>query len=298
MSEAVVQIRGLSRTFRNKQALDDVSLDVPKGVVFGLVGENGAGKTTLLKHMLGMLKGPEKCVSVFGLNPAKRPELVLGRVGYLSEDRDLPEWMRISELISYRAAFYPNWDHDYARELVDTFELSPGQRVRTLSRGQLARICLLLAIAHRPELLILDEPSSGLDPIVRRDILAAIIRTVADEGRTVVFSSHLLDEVQQVSDHVAMLNRGRLLLSETLESVLQSHTRCVFTLPANVDPPKSVPGVISCHGTDFEWSVICNGAREEFETWLKTNGGEIVDDESPSLEDIFVARSGANSVKA
>ena len=104
MSEAVVQIRGLSRKFRDKQALDNVSLEVPKGVVFGLVGENGAGKTTLLKHMLGLLKGPEETVSVFGLDPAQTPELVLGRVGYLSEDRDLPEWMRISELISYRAA--------------------------------------------------------------------------------------------------------------------------------------------------------------------------------------------------
>lgn len=295
MSDFVVEIKGLSRSFRDQNALCDVSFSVPRGVVFGLVGENGAGKTTLLRHILGLLRGPAGAVSVFGFDPAESPERVLSRIGYLSEDRDLPEWMRVSELLNYRAAFYPGWDHDYAAELVTAFDLSLDQKVQTLSRGQLARVGLLLAIAYRPELLILDEPSSGLDPIVRRDILAAIIRTVADEGRTVVFSSHLLDEVQRVSDHVAMLNRGRLLLCQPLDDVLQQHTRCVFRLPPSESVPSSVPGTLSCTQEASEYSVICNGAKPEFDSWLKSSGGTIIEESSPSLEQIFVAHGCVRS---
>lgn len=175
MSENVVEVSGLSRQFGKMTALDDVSLNVEPGVVSGLVGENGAGKTTLIKHLLGLFKAQTGSVRVFGLDPVKDPVGVLGRIGYLSEDRDLPDWMRIEELMSYTRAFYPKWDQAFAEELRDTFELSKKQRIKKLSRGQRARTGLLVALAHRPDLLILDEPSSGLDPIVRRDILAASI---------------------------------------------------------------------------------------------------------------------------
>src|SRR5213076_806792 len=138
------------------------------------------------------------------------PVAVLGRIGYLSEEPDLPGWMRVDELLRYTQAFYPRFDPDYAEHLRDQFALDSNARVKTLSKGQRARLGLIAAEAHRPDLLILDEPSSGLDPIVRRDILEAIIRTVTDQGRTVIFSSHLLDEVERVSDQLAMLHRGAL----------------------------------------------------------------------------------------
>ncbi len=188
-SPPVVEINRLTRRFGNKLALDDLSLVVPRGGVFGLIGGNGAGKTTLLKHMLGLLRAQTGSVAVFGLDPVQQPVGVLGRVGYLSEDRDLPNYMRVGELMRYSQAFYPTWDEKYAEELRDAFDLDPKTRVCNLSRGQRARAGLLVALAYRPELLILDEPSSGLDPVVRRDILGAIIRTIADEGRTVLFSS-------------------------------------------------------------------------------------------------------------
>jgi ABC-2 type transport system ATP-binding protein len=156
-----------------------VSLTVPTGGVFGLIGANGAGKTTLIKHLLGMLRAEQGSVRVFGQDPIENPVGVLGRIGYLSEDRDLPDWMRVSELMSYTQAFFPNWDERYAEELREAFDLNPNARIKTLSRGQRARAGLLAALAHRPPLLVLDEPSSGLDPVVRRDILSAIIRTIA-----------------------------------------------------------------------------------------------------------------------
>jgi ABC-2 type transport system ATP-binding protein len=226
--DVVVEVRAVTRRFGRKVALDGVSLSVPRGSVFGLVGENGAGKTTLIKHVLGLLKAQEGSVRVFGMDPVANPVGVLGRVGYLSEETDLPGWMRVGELMRYMRAFYPGWDEGYANELVGEFGLEVGKRVRELSKGQRARAGLVVALAYRPDLLVLDEPSSGLDPVVRRDILAAIIRTIADEGRTVLFSSHLLDEVERVSDHVAMIRDGRIVFSGGMDEIKREHANATL----------------------------------------------------------------------
>ena len=223
VNEPVIDISALTRRFGAKTALSDVSLSLPRGAVYGLVGANGAGKTTLIKHILGLLRAESGSVRVFGLDPVTNPVAVLSRVGYLSEENDLPGWMRVDELIRYSRAFYPAWDDPYAEELRRAFALDPSAKIRNLSKGQKARAGLLTALAHQPELLVLDEPSSGLDPIVRRDILGAVIRTIADEGRTVLFSSHLLEEVEQVADHVTMINEGKIVLSAPLEAIRESH---------------------------------------------------------------------------
>src|SRR6202795_230584 len=226
MSDPVIQISELTRRFGPKTALDSVSVSMPRGAVYGLVGANGAGKTTLIKHILGLLRAESGSVRAFGLDPVADPVSVLSRVGYLSEENDLPGWMRVDELINYSRAFYPAWDDAYAEELRQTFALDPAARIKSLSKGQKARAGLLIALAYRPELLVLDEPSSGLDPIVRRDILGDVIRTIADEGRTVLFSSHLLQEGEQVADHVTMISRGEIALSAPLHAIKESH-RCL-----------------------------------------------------------------------
>ena len=223
MSESVISVSELTRRFGATTALDSVSLSFPHGAVYGLVGVNGAGKTTLIRHILGLLRAERGSVRVFGLDPVADPVAVLSRIGYLSEENDLPAWMRVDELIRYTRAFYPKWDDAYAEELRRTFALDPAAKIKDLSKGQKARMGLLIALAHRPELLVLDEPSSGLDPIVRRDILGAVIRTIADEGRTVLFSSHLLEEVEQVADHVTMISSGRIVLSAPLDAIKESH---------------------------------------------------------------------------
>lgn len=291
MPDPVVRIEHLSRRFRSKKALDDVSLDIPCGCVLGLVGENGAGKTTLLKHVLGLYKPEHGSVKVFGKSPCEHPVEVLSQVGYLSEDRSLPAWMTIAELVNYTAAYYPTWDGTYAKELENTFELNAGQKVNTLSRGQKARVGLLLALAYRPALLVLDEPSSGLDAIVRQDILGAIIRTVANDGRTVVFSSHLLDEVQRVSDRFAMLHHGKLLISGDLTETLAAHERLTFRFQ---EPQSELPIPMTTLETDSngkEWSVLCNGDREAVTKSLMDAGAEIVDRREATLDDLFVAKA-------
>ena len=223
MSEPVISVSELTRRFGAKTALASVSLSMPRGAVYGLVGANGAGKTTLIKHILGLLKAESGSVCVFGRDPVADPVGVLSRIGYLSEENDLPGWMRLDELMRYSRAFYPAWDDAYAEELRRMFALDGSAKIKSLSKGQKARAGLLVALAYRPELLLLDEPSSGLDPIVRKDILGAVIRTIADEGRTVLFSSHLLDEVEQVADHVTMISEGRIVLSDSLAAIKDSH---------------------------------------------------------------------------
>jgi ABC-2 type transport system ATP-binding protein len=291
-----VEIAGLSRRFGAKLALNQVSLQAARGRVFGLVGANGAGKTTLIKHLIGRLKAQSGSVRVFGFDPVADPVAVLSRIGYLSENRDLPAWMRVDELLRYTEAFYPGWDRAYAGQLREQFGLDPRAKIKTLSRGENAKAGLLIALAYRPELLLLDEPSSGLDPVVRRDILEAIIRTVADEGRTVFFSSHLLEEVDRVADDLAMIDNGRIVLAGALNEVKENHHRLVLRFDSPQSSAPKVAGILSLTGGGQEWTAICNGKLEEVVAAAARAGGRVVAEGSPSLDEIFVAWAGAKPV--
>ena len=298
MSENIVEVENLTRRFGKKLALDDVSLNIPRGIVLGLVGENGAGKTTLIKHLLGLLKAQQGSVSVFGKNPVDDPVGVLGEIGYLSEDRDMPDWMRIGELLRYSQAFYPHWDESLAEELRQTFELDLNQKIKSLSRGQRARTGLLTSLAHRPPLLVLDEPSSGLDPVVRRDILSAIIRTVADEGRNVLFSSHLLDEVQRVADSVAMIHQGQIVLTDSLDNVVNQHYRLTLRLNEAQESPPVLSGALTCKGERQEWTVVCNGELDQVKSQAESLGAQILEETNASLDEVFVAKVSASASQA
>ena len=293
--ESLINVAELTRRFGARTALASVSLSVTRGAVHGLVGANGAGKTTLIKHILGLLRAESGSVRVFGLDPVAEPVAVLSRIGYLSEENDLPGWMRVDELFRYMRAFYPAWDDVYAQELGQTFALDPTTKIRELSRGQKAQAGLLIALAYRPDLLVLDEPSSGLDPIVRRDIVGAILRTIANEGRTVLFSSHLLGEVEQVADHVTMISRGRIALSAPMESLKESH-RCVTVHFAESRPrPPAVAGVLCWDGGGREWTAVVHRDLGDLEGAVAGWGGRVVAEHAPSLEELFIAHVGTRA---
>jgi ABC-2 type transport system ATP-binding protein len=291
-SGPVIEVQSLTRRFGPKTALDGVSLSVPRGSVFGLVGANGAGKTTLIKHVLGLLRPTAGAVRVFGRDPAADPPAVLAHVGYLSEENDLPGWMRVDEWLRYTRAFHPDWDEMLAAELRQAFALDGAARIRNLSKGQKARAGLAAALAYRPDLLLLDEPSSGLDPVVRRDILGAIIRTIADEGRTVLFSSHLLDEVERVADHVAMINRGRILFCAPLDQVKDTHHRLTLRFALEQSQAPALAGALACTGGGREWTALCRGPLDEIQARASALGAAIVDRGVPTLDEIFVAQAG------
>jgi ABC-2 type transport system ATP-binding protein len=293
-SQPVVEIAGLTRRFGAKDALDGVELAVPRGVVFGLLGANGAGKTTLIKHVLGLLRAQSGRVAVFGLDPVANPTGVLSRIGYLSEESDLPEWMRVDELLRFTRTFFPTWDDAYAEQLRQTFELDGSQIAKQLSKGQRARLGLILALAHRPELLLLDEPSSGLDPLVRRDILRAIIRTIADEGRTVLFSSHLLDEVESVADHVAIVHQGKVIENGPLDTLKAAFHRVNVLFASTQVRPRRADGFFDWQGGDRQWSALFRGYPEDAERLVAGFDARLLGRSSPSLNEIFVGLVGSS----
>lgn len=295
MSECVIEVKDLSRQFGNTKALDRISLQVQPGLVYGLVGANGAGKTTLIKHLLGSLRAKSGSVRVFGRDPVKDPVGVLQQIGYLSEQRELPEWMRVDELMRYTSAFHCGWDSRYCDELLKTFQLDVSKKIKNLSKGMRAQAGLIAAVAHCPQLLLLDEPSTGLDAVVRRDILNAIIRAVADDGRTAVFSSHLLDEVELMSDYVFMVNRGQLILEGELDSVKECHQRLTVRFASDELP--AVDGILSAQQQGNAWNLVCNGVSHEVTSRLQSLGGEITSSRNASLQEIFVAHVGRDRLE-
>jgi ABC-2 type transport system ATP-binding protein len=255
-----------------------------------LAGENGAGKTTLIKHLVGLLRAKEGSVRVFGKDPVADPEYVLSRLGYLSEHReDLPGWMRIKELFRYTRAFYPRWDNQYSQELCETFGLDPDQRIKTLSKGQKAQVGLINALAHRPQLLLLDEPSSGLDPVVRHDILATVIRSVVGEGRSVFFSSHLLDEIELVADRVVIMHRGGIFVDSPLAEIHNSYCSLELSFARDLGAPPQLPGLIWSKNQGKQWSVLCKADLNLLKQKAVELGAHSVGAKRPTLNEIFVS---------
>ena len=205
--------------------------------------------------------------------------------------------MRVGELLRYTGAFYPSWDDAFAEELRRSFQLDPAARIKELSQGQRARAGLLVALAYRPDLLVLDEPSTGLDPVVRRDILGAIIRTIADEGRTVLFSSHLLDEVERVSDRVAMLDQGKVVLSGSLDEIKEEHRRLTLRFDEPQSQPPAFGGSLALVGAGRDWTALCQGPLDKIAGEAGELGARIVAESVPTLDEIFVARVGARRLE-
>ena len=287
---ALIEVKGLSRSYGTTKALENVSLEADVGHIHGLVGANGAGKTTLIKHLLGLLRPQKGEVRVFGLDPVRDPVGVLRRVGYLSENRELPEWMRLDELLRYTQAYHPTWDAAYADQLLESFGLDHRKKFADLSQGMRAQAGLVVAVAHRPELLILDEPSSGLDVVVRQDILDAIVRTVADDGRTVLFSSHFLDEVERMCDHVTVMHEGRVALQGSVDEIRGMHRVSQVRFPKRLDATPTFEGVLSIAGDGRSWSVVHATPLESLREVVANTSGEITDSRIATLEEILVAQ--------
>lgn len=291
--ELAVRVENVSRHFRGVAALDQVSLQIPIGSIFGLVGLNGAGKTTLIRHLIGSYKPQQGAVMVLGSNPCRDPEGVLKSVGYLTEEDSLPKWMRVGDLIDFTRAVYPSWDDQYSAQLCEMFSLSRGSKLRSLSKGQRARAGLLVAIAHRPQLLLLDEPSSGLDPIARSDILEAIIRTISEDGRTVLFSSHLLDEVDRVCDAVALMHEGKIIESLTTEQLEARYAEVICRPREPWQSPPKIPGAIGWNRIDQEWSAMVEVATYNSSQWQ--DAGVVVQHREITLDRWFAARVGVKA---
>jgi len=251
---AVVETRGLGKRYRKLWALADCTLTIPAGHVVGLVGPNGAGKTTLLNLATGMLVPTTGTIEVLGGRPAADPAQ-LARVGYLAQDAPVYAGLSVADHLRLGAHLNPGWDADQARDRVGRLDLDPGQKAGTLSGGQRAQLALTMAVAKRPELLILDEPVASLDPLARREFLQDLMETVAEQQVSVVLSSHLISDLERVCDHVIVLVDSRVRVAGAVDELLATH----HLLSGPRRDPASLPDgveVISASHTNVQTTLL------------------------------------------
>ena len=238
----LIETNQLSRRYWRTEALRELNLHVPTGSVFALLGANGAGKTTALKVLMNLLPPTGGSATVLGVDSRRLGERERAQIGYVSENQKLPLWMTVRQLLDYCRPFYPTWDPALEVKLLAQFDLPPERKLKHLSRGMLMKAALLSSLAYRPKLLVLDEPFSGLDPLARDDFVRGVLEA-SDLGEwTVLVSSHDVEEVERLADHIALLEAGRLRFSETTESLLGRFRRIDVSLqggPARLEAPSA-----------------------------------------------------------
>ena len=224
---SVIETSGLTKQYEDVEALRGLDLQVPAGSIFGFLGRNGAGKTTTIKVLLGMARPTRGDARVFGQVPSDDIGgiEIRKRAAFVSDEKDLYDYMSVGEIIAFTRSFYPKWRGDLEQQFLRKFDLAPGRNIKGLSRGMRTKLAMLLALCRGAELLILDEPTSGLDPAMAEDVLQAIVGHVAGEGSTVFFSSHQLAEVEQIADHVAIIDRGQTVVSGALDELRSRYQR-------------------------------------------------------------------------
>jgi ABC-2 type transport system ATP-binding protein len=233
MSETAIEIEGLEFSYGRNKVLKGVDMEVPKGAIFGFLGRNGAGKTTTIKLMLGLLKPDAGVCRVNGKDSHRKALAVRREVGYMAEDQRMYGWMKVEQIIKWVGSFYPAWDSKFAQKMLEFLELPAKTKVKHLSKGQNSRLALLLALAHRPGVVILDDPTLGLDPIARKDFLRHVIGLMQSNGVTVFFSSHLLYEIEPVADFVAILKDGVIVKAGATEDLRRSVRKVVLRTGEN-----------------------------------------------------------------
>jgi ABC-2 type transport system ATP-binding protein len=228
MSRHAINIDNVHKSFGKQTVLAGLDLVVEEGQIFALLGRNGAGKTTLVSLLLGLQRRDTGSIAVLGRDPQDQPLQVRESVGFLAEDPQMFGWMTVPDILGFMAPFYPTWDRDLAARLVRRFELPTTTRIQHLSKGHTVRLGLVLALAHRPRLVILDDPALGLDPIMRKEFNRDLIAHLQGEGATVLYSSHLLYEVEPIADAVAILDRGRIIRHAATEHLRADVKQLVF----------------------------------------------------------------------
>ena len=235
MTEAAIKIKGLRFSYGRKEVLKGVDLEVPKGSIFGFLGRNGAGKTTTIKTLLGLQKPRAGTCTISGLDSISDALKVRKRIGFMAEDQQMYGWMRVEQIIKWVAGFYPSWDYKFTDELVEVLRLTKKTKVKALSKGQNSSLALLLALGHRPDIVILDDPTLGLDPIARKDFLRHVIELLQSHGVTVFFSSHLLYEIEPVADHIAILDEGVIRKTGKTDQFRESVRKFMLTPKSDSD---------------------------------------------------------------
>lgn len=240
---SVITTKGLKRRYGKRMAIDGLDLNVPKGSVYGLLGENGAGKTTTIRMLMGLIRRHGGSIDVLGMDSYKDDIEVKRRVGYVAETPGFYTWMKVKQIIRLVSAYHADWDYALSDRLLGEFHLDANKKIKALSKGMVAKLSLLMALSFKPEVLILDEPTTGLDPGARRELIESILRDYQEKGKTVFISSHLVNEIAGIVDFVGILRGGKLMTETTTQSLFDSVKSIRLTFPSG-----NVPNDVACKG--------------------------------------------------
>ncbi len=287
MTELAVELKGVAKAYPHF-ALEDMHLALPRGRIMGFVGPNGAGKSTTLRIIMGLVHADRGQVRVLGHDMPDQQVGAKWEVGYASEDMRLYKRATLAWHMDFIRSIYPGWDQKYADDLLRRFDLVAAQKIRGMSHGQQVKAALLLILVRRPRLLILDEPTTGLDPVARQEVLAEMMEVLLDEDRTVIFSSHNTQDVEKLSDVITFVDRGRLIDSRDKEEFLDRWRRLRLDIPPDVVLP-SLPGFLGVEGTGRLRTAITGNYGPEQAATVQQAGATILQVENLTLEEIFVA---------
>lgn len=294
-----IHTESLGRIYSRRWVVDDLGLSVKQGAVYGFLGLNGAGKSTTIRMLMGLIRAHAGTAQVLGLDSLKQGIEVKRRVGYVAETPNFYEWMSIAEICGFVAHYRKGeWDQGRATNLMSRFDLDPTAKIRTLSKGQKAKTSLLLALAFNPDLLILDEPTSGLDPIARREFVENILAEFQESGRTIFVSSHLINEIAGLVDHVGLLHEGKLVVESSVEDFLSSVRRVRLAFDSDAPREIACKNMLKLNANGREATVVVSPFDEQ-ETIdeLKRFEPSKIETESMNLEDAFIEVIGAKKAK-
>lgn len=287
-SEPAISIRNITKRFGETSACNQLNLEIPHGTTFGLLGPNGAGKSTLIRILMGLVQSDSGTATVLGYDVSQRNPHLREQVGYVPELHYIYRWMTVRQVIRFVSGLYSHWNHSIAACLLDQFELPNDKRVATLSKGMTAKLGLLLALAPEPQLLILDEPTSGLDPIIREEFLESVLQSHTGSDRTVLFSSHHVDDVARVSDQVGIINQGQLVLHGTPEALSTRFKRIDAILDDGRLPQWLPPETVCTKQSRRHWTLSVDRFAPQLVDELKArNAIHQVEISDLCLEEIF-----------
>lgn len=281
-----IEIRGVVKRFPSF-TLGPIDLSVPKGAIYGLIGPNGAGKTTLIDLIFGMGRNDAGEIRVLGLDHQRDEVELKRRAAYVSPDLNFQIWGKVGRAIRFVRGFYPDWDDAYCAELMQTFGLSATDKITTLSFGARTKLSLLLALSHRPQVLILDEPTTGLDAVSKQQVFAELLKAVETGERTVLISSHGLSDIERFADHVGMIKNGRLLLEGRMDDIVDRFQFAEFFMNNGTAVPKCDGLTLTKHSSD-RWHALLD-TTSTAQASLQQHGAQNITLTRVSLEDLFVA---------
>ncbi|MBI1345072.1 ATP-binding cassette domain-containing protein [bacterium] len=288
MTSPVIDIQGVTKRFGSTDVLCGVDWQIQKGSVVGLVGTNGAGKSTLIKCLLGLLKPTAGHIRILGEDPWTLSAAAKERLGYVPQTVQLYPWMTVDQITRYVGAFYQNWDAAWVSTLIDRWQLPRNHRVGPLSQGQLQKLALVLAIGHRPDLLVLDEPVASLDPVARREFLRSLLELTGDNQHTVLFSTHITSDLERVASHVAMLREGRIAMFDELDVMKDRVKRLRIAATQDLPTSFAVRGAIRTQVEGRNALVAVADLDDSLVGELQSAWQADVAVEDLNLEDIFL----------